>query len=77
VELCVCALCADGYLVLQDGRTALILSAVNGHVGASKELLAAGADFNATDNVRVGGVKGCWGWVWAGMFVFWQVLSRT
>ena len=45
----------------QEGSTALILAAINGHAECARLLLDAGADTNAKDMVRAsagGGVRG-------------------
>ena len=49
---------------VQDGWTALMWAAPNGHDAAITALLEAGADANAKDNVRVGD-RGAW-WRCAG-----------
>lgn len=42
----------DGQMSHQDGSTALLLAAHNGHVGPVECLLQAGADMEARNNVR-------------------------
>jgi ankyrin repeat protein len=39
-------------IVSQEGRTALMLAAKNGHIEAVKALIEKGADVNATEKVR-------------------------
>ncbi len=67
----------------QNGYTALICAAMNGHVDCARLLLDAGADKNAKNNVRasaVGGVRGIvelrWSWSVACSDVF-TVLCET
>ena len=43
--------CTQHCVVLQNGRTAMMLAAVNGHWGVVEKLLAAGGDVHAKDNV--------------------------
>ena len=49
--------CDVFYIFQQDGATALIEAARNGHLAVVETLLTAGADFNLRDEVSNDGVR--------------------